>query len=361
MSRTASLYKCRLVPYTGTWIRRNLEDFVKQRFAALLALLLAVFLLVPAFAGETPAYFEGITTSWPFAGFPERDEEGYLVPGAVELDEFIHSDFENGVWVYLSPSLQAVVYRCEAKLETGAVRWYEGEVKSRKDVVRVFSDNPARPRVGYNYPQLIARAHKVVLALNGDYFTFRTGSKIPNGVIIRDGAIVNSRTSHGKQVMQPPLDELALYADGRFELRYPREITAQDYLDRGALDVVAFGPILIRDGVMDDRIEKKFRGLEPRSAIGMVKPGHYIFMNVEGRIKASAGATCLFLAERMQARGAVQAFTLDGGQTSGMFFMGTHINEPGEYNGSKFIRKQPDIVGIGYSEQVRQDNKRTQE
>lgn len=336
---------------------------MKQRVCALLVLLLAVGLLIPgvSLSEQAPAYFDGITTSWPFTGFPQRDEEGYLLPGVMENDEFIHSDFENGVWVYLSPSLQAVVYRCEAKLETGKTRWYEGEVKSRKDVVRVFSDNPDRPRHGYNYPQLIARNHKVVLALNGDYFTFRTGSKIPNGIIIRDGVIVNSRTSAGKQVMQPPLDELALFADGRFELRYPREVTAQEYIDMGVLDVVAFGPVLIRDGVMDDRIEKRFRGLEPRSAIGMVEPGHYIFMNVEGRIKASVGATCLFLAQRMQMRGVTQAFTLDGGQTSGMFFMGTHINEPGEYNGSKFIRKQPDIVGIGYSEQVRQDNKRTQE
>lgn len=331
-----------------------------------LALLLLLTMLLPLAAGmedvppSAPAYFDGIETSWPFLGMPRRDSEGYLEPGVLPGDEFIHQDPENGVWVYLSPSLQVEVYRCYAKLETGKTRWYEAEVKSRQAIPRVMSDNPQRPRLGYNYPQLIARNHKAVLAVNGDYFTFRTGSKIPNGVILRDGKIVNSRTNSGKMVMQPPLDELAIFSDGRLEVRYPREVTAQDYVDMGALDVCAFGPILIRDGVFDDRVEKKFRGLEPRTGIGMVAPGHYIFFNAEGRNKTSAGVTCLFMAQRFAARGCTTAFTLDGGQTAGMFFMGTHINEPGEYNGSKFIRKQPDIIGIGYSEQVRQDKDRTQ-
>ena len=41
-----------------------------------------------------------------------------------------------------------------------------------------------------------------------------------------------------------------------------------------------------------------------------------------------------------------------------MVFMGTVINEPGEFNGAKFVRKQPDILGIGLSELVRTDKKR---
>ena len=334
-----------------------------KRTCLALLLILAVLLAVPGALSEeaAPFYanpdkpFDGIERAPDFADLPETDAEGYLEKGVLPGDEFVHEDPDAGVWVYLSPVLRIEAYRLKAKLEKGNTIWYEAEIFSREPVFRVFSDNPDRPRYGHDYPQMIAREHRTILALNGDFYTFRIGSKVRLGVIIRDGKIVSSMTNSGKKVGQPPLDELSLYADGRMEVRYPREMTAQEYLDRGALDVMAFGPVLLRDGVLDDRIEKKFRGLEPRSAVGMVKPGHYIAINAEGRIKTSRGVTCLFLAQRMQARGAGTAFNLDGGQTSGMFFMGTAINEPGEFNGSKFIRKQPDVIGIGFSELVRTD------
>lgn len=302
--------------------------------------------------------FLDIERAEPFSDFPALDEDGYLLTDALTDDEFIHADPENGIWIYLSPVLRIEIYRLKAKLERGMTQWFEAEVWSRDPIPRVFSDNPEKPRYGHDYPQLIAREHRTILALNGDYYTFRIGSNIRLGVIIRDEKIISSSTNHGKLVGQPPLDELALFPDGRMEVRYPREMSAQEYLDAGALDVLAFGPMLLREGEMDDRIEKKFRSLHPRSAIGMIEPGHYIFLNAEGRTKSSVGVNCLFLAQRMKARGAVTAMTLDGGQTSGMFFMGTTINEPGEFNGTHFIRKQPDIIGIGFSEKVRTDRER---
>lgn len=320
-------------------------------------ILLGIFLLSFSMGtlAESSGFYEGIDISHPFMNFPKTDEEGYLELGSEAGDEFVYTNDEDGVWIYLSNSLRIEVYRCKSNLQTGKTVWYEAEIWSKEPVFRVFSDNPDRPKYGYDYPQMIAREHRVILALNGDYYTFRIGSKIRLGVIIRDGQIISAKTNAGKVVAQPPLDELALYGDGRMEVHHPQEIKAAEYIEQGVLDVMAFGPILIRDGQMDDRIQKKFRALEPRTAIGMIEPGHYIAINAEGRTKRSVGVTCHFLAERMKIRGAVTAFNLDGGQTSGMFFMGTAINEPGEFNKSKFIRKQPDIIGIGFSQKVRND------
>lgn len=324
----------------------------------LMTLVLALVLLMPAgFAAEADM-FEGIEKAPDFAGFPETDAEGYLVPGVVARDEFVHEDPEAGVWAYLSPTLRVEIYRLKTVTERGKLVWLEAEVKSRADVFRAFSANPDHPRAGREYPQLIARMHRVVLGVSGDYFNFRIGSKIPLGMIIRNGKVISSNTYAKRVQGQPPLDELSLYPDGRMEVRYPKEMGSKEYLERGALDVMAFGPILVRDGVMDDRLLKRFKGQEPRVSAGMIAPGHFIAMTVEGRHKQSVGADCLFMAERMLKRGVTDAFTLDGGQTTCMVFMGTVINEPGEFNGYKFVRKQPDILGIGLSELVRTDKER---
>lgn len=324
----------------------------------LAALVLAFALLMPAALAASGDTFDGIEKAPDFSGFPETDTMGYLVPGVVAGDEFVHEDPELGVWAYLSPTLRVEVYRLKTTTEHGKLVWLEAEVKSRGPVFRAYSDNAERPKAGRDYPQLIARKHRVVLGVSGDYFNFRIGSKIPLGVIIRDGKVISSHTYAKRVQGQPPLDEMSLYADGRMEVRYPREIGSKEYLALGALDVLAFGPILLRDGIMDDRLEKRFQGQEPRVSAGMIAPGHYIAITVEGRHKRSVGADCLFMAERMLKRGVANAITLDGGQTTCMVFMGTLINEPGEFNGYKFVRKQPDILGIGLSELVRTDKER---
>ena len=131
-------------------------------------------------------------------------------------------------------------------------------------------------------------------------------------------------------------------------MRVPGEMTAREYLDRGAADVLAFGPILFRDGVKDDRLEKSFTHREPRSAIGVVALGHFVGIMVEGRNKRSDGAPLRFVADRLMGQGCETAFTLDGGQTAAMIFMGKNVMDPGIYNGFQKTRRQQDIIGIGY-------------
>ena len=182
------------------------------------------------------------------------------------------------------------VNRLKAKTKHSKLIWLEAEVKSARPCsARIRITLTAR--AGLEYPQLIARKHRVVLGISGDYFNFRIGSKIPLGVIVRNGKTISSHTYAQRVQGQPPLDELSLYADGRMEVRHPREMSSQEYLERGALDVLAFGPILLRDGEVDDRLFKRFQGQEPRVSVGMIEPGHYMAITVEGRHKRSVGAT----------------------------------------------------------------------
>ena len=72
----------------------------------------------------------------------------------------------------------------------------------------------------------------------------------------------------------PNLDNLALYADGNMEVYYSDEKTAQEYQEMGAVDVLAFGPVLVRDGQLNtEALEKYGTSHAPRTAIGMVEKG----------------------------------------------------------------------------------------
>jgi exopolysaccharide biosynthesis protein len=50
--------------------------------------------------------------------------------------------------------------------------------------------------------------------------------------------------------------------------------------------------------------------------------------------------------------GCHEAFTLDGGQTAAMVFLGEEVMDPGIYNGFQQARKQQDVIGIGQSDQT---------
>ena len=58
------------------------------------------------------------------------------------------------------------------------------------------------------------------------------------------------------------------------------------------------------------------------------------------------------MAQRLLEQGCTDAFTLDGGQTAAMVFMGKNVMDPGIYNGFHKTRNQQDVVGIGRSDLV---------
>jgi hypothetical protein len=281
----------------------------------------------------------------PVPGWPETDAAGFLED---EAGEFVHADEPAGLWAYLSRSLRVVIRRESGRVERHNLVWYIADIRFRgEEAFRAYSADPKNPSRAKEKPEKIAQKNGVVYAQNGDLFSWRLYNHEKPGLIIRDGKILYEDTYTRAIASIPPLDELALYPDGRVEMRVPGEMSAQGYLDRGAIDVLAFGPILFRDGAIDNRLEKSFTNLEPRSAIGVAGPGHFIGIMVEGRNQRSEGAGLRFVAERLMELGCETAFTLDGGQTAAMIFMGINVMDPGIYNGFQKTRRQQDIIGIG--------------
>ncbi len=309
----------------------------------LLSLLVLIALLFPAVFAQAA---EG--------DFPQLDDAGFLVEG-----EFVHQNEDDGVWRYASGVLKVEIFRKYDKNKN--LTWYEAEIWSRDgEVFRCIPNDPEERVQSEDWPANIAKKNGTVFAINSDFAHLRLRQKQRSGVLIRDGVILAEKTlAHNKGTF-PNLDNMALYPDGRMEVYASDAYTAKEYLDMGALDVLAFGPYLIMDGALNDTALKKYgRSSAPRTAVGMVEPGHYFAMMLEGRHKKSKGAGISFLAERLLEKGCQTGFNLDGGQTATMVFMGEQIIHVGKTSGANAsARRAAEILGIGTSEQIEKPSKK---
>ena len=185
----------------------------------------------------------------------------------------------------------------------------------------------------------IAAANSAILAINGDYYgANKRGYVIKNGVLYRDTIRQGDDTQ-----------DLAIYADGSFEMIDETEVTAQKLLDDGVIQLFAFGPALIENGTLQvsasDEVSRA-KSSNPRTAIGIIDELHYIFVVADGRTDESEGLSLLALAQLMQSYGCVTAYNLDGGGSSTMVFNGAVVNQPTTNGNMISERAVSDIVYI---------------
>ncbi|WP_245608650.1 phosphodiester glycosidase family protein [Saccharibacillus sacchari] len=189
----------------------------------------------------------------------------------------------------------------------------------------------------------IASSAGAILAINGDYYGFRD-----DGVIIRNGTLYRD---------VPTRDGVALMDDGTMQT-YDETITSSsELLESGVLNTLSFGPILVQNGAIAGdfssvSIDKNFgnrsiQDANPRTAIGMISANHYVFVVVDGRSSESRGMTLDELASVMQGLGATEAYNLDGGGSSTMYFMGRVVNNP---QGENKERGVSDILYVSEGE-----------
>lgn len=185
----------------------------------------------------------------------------------------------------------------------------------------------------------IASENNAILAINGDYYGVQeTGYVLRNGVIYRNKAKANQ-------------EDLVIYEDGSFEIINESSITLEKLKEKGAYQVLSFGPALIENGVIniDENTEVgKSMASNPRTAIGIIDEKHYVFVVSDGRTNESEGLSLYELATFMKSLGVKTLYNLDGGGSSTMYFNGEVINKP-TTNGKKITeRSVSDIVYIGY-------------
>ena len=183
----------------------------------------------------------------------------------------------------------------------------------------------------------IAESVNAVLAINGDYYGAQEkGYVIRNGKLYRDTAIENQ-------------EDLVIYEDGSFGIINESDVTAQELIEKGAVQTLSFGPALVQNGkitVSQNEEVGQAMASNPRTAIGIIDDNHYVFVVSDGRTSESEGLSLYELAEFMDSLGAETAYNLDGGGSSTMYFNGSVVNNTTGGMGNS-ERSVSDIVYIG--------------
>lgn len=180
----------------------------------------------------------------------------------------------------------------------------------------------------------IAAENNAVVAINGDYFQYRSG-----GYEARQGEVLR-KTPNTK------LDLLVIDEAGDFHIfkkSNKKELTA--FLkEHTAINAFTFGPALVKDGQVQT-IYNSYgfapQDRAPRVGIGQMGPLEYVLVVVDGRQgEYSRGITIKMLGEFMGELGCQQAFNLDGGGSATMAFNGAcynSISDKAERNVSDII------------------------
>jgi len=266
---------------------------------------------------------------------PEPTPEPYFTE-----DEQVTIDAEAGYWAYSSPTLWVEINRIyDEELQ---VTYLAAEVRVKPgETERGGFSTPDRP--GGNSIKLykIAQYYQAVLAVNGDFLDHH--SEDPKGVILRDGIVFADDGDN---------TTLAFMPDGSLHVFAAGEVNADDLLAMGVKNAFSFGPTLINNGVIEEGLDKHYlRKQNPRAAVGMIDPYHYMLIVVQGRSpEPTNGMTLVELAEVFDSYGCEVAYNLDGGASATMTFMGENINV---YGGSLTgQRGVPDALMFGTSELV---------
>jgi len=184
----------------------------------------------------------------------------------------------------------------------------------------------------------MAESNNAILAINGDYYGFRN-----DGYVIRNGELYRDTAGDDNE-------DLAIMSDGTFKIIEESDTSASSLVEEGALQVLSFGPALVNNGAVtvDENSEvDQAKTSNPRTAIGMISPLHYVIIVSDGRTSESAGLTLYQLAGLFVEQGCTVAYNLDGGGSTTLWFNGEVINNPtdGKKEGE---REVSDIVYIGY-------------
>ena len=230
--------------------------------------------------------------------------------------------------VYEDPSISVVVTR---ETISGSV-FFLADI-TVKDPSQLRTALGGTPRASARAkPSKIAARNRAVVAINGDFYPHRNG-----GFAVRQSQVL-SKANSGK------FDLLFIDRAGDFHIyKEAKKEAARKEMAEDTYQAFCFGPALIIDGEIQ-KIDNGYGFGEdyknPRTAIGQVGPLHYMLLVVDGRTDYSEGVKTKTVAQYLFERGCTQAYNLDGGGSSCMYFGGRVINHM--TNGGE--RSVPDII-----------------
>lgn len=235
-------------------------------------------------------------------------------------------EYEADEWNYESATKSINITKVETGTEDNPILYYvaDVELKEGTSILSAFANNQFGNNITANTSE-IASENDAIFAINGDYYGFRSdGITIRNGQVFRDEGI---RTG------------LAFYADGTMKTYDETETDAETLVSEGVTQTLSFGPVLVENSEAVEEfgnvsIDKNFgnRSIDeanPRTGVGIISANHYVFVVVDGRNDSySNGMTLEQFAQVFEELGCTDAYNLDGGGSSTMYFMGNVVNYP---------------------------------
>lgn len=257
-----------------------------------------------------------------------NDGSSVIEPGIVETENgYIYQDANMCITLSSSYVYDTMVYTADIQLNS----------------VAYLKSGLASDSFGRNVTEAtssMAERLNAILAINGDFYGFRDA-----GYVIRNGVLYRSTSKSDSA------EDLVLWPDGTLEVIREGDVSAEELLELGALQVYSFGPGLVEDGeitVGKNEEVGQAKTSNPRTAIGMISPLHYVMVVSDGRSTESEGLSLYQLAGIMKDLGCTEAYNLDGGGSTTMYFNGEVINNPTSGGKRTKERSVSDIVYIGY-------------
>lgn len=229
-------------------------------------------------------------------------------------------------WNYVRDDLEIKIKKVESGSGDDKVTYFVADVqiKDTSDLYSAFAKN----KFGRNIVETtssIAEENNAVFAINGDYYGFRE-----NGILIRNGVIYRDAAAR---------EGLALYSDGTMKTYDETKTSAEELISQGVIDTFSFGPALLENGAaitnfdntkIDNNMgNRTIQDSNPRTGVGIISPNHYVFVVVDGRKEGySKGMTLNEFSKLFEELGCTDAYNLDGGGSSTMYFMGKVVNNP---------------------------------
>jgi exopolysaccharide biosynthesis protein len=245
----------------------------------------------------------------------------YLSSGNTDKSEAEYDD-----WSYTRDDLQIKIKKVESGGGSNKITYYvaDVQVKDATDIYSAFAKN----KFGRNIIETtssIAEDNEAVFAINGDYYGFRE-----DGILIRNGVVYRDTGAR---------DGLAFYEDGTMKTYDETTTSAEELISEGVIDTFSFGPTLVKDGKAITNFESvkidknmgnsSIQSSNPRTGVGMISPNHYVLVVVDGRKEGySKGMTLNEFSKLFEELGCTEAYNLDGGGSSTMYFMGRVVNNP---------------------------------
>jgi len=269
---------------------------------------------VSAYAGAASAATLSVNTADETASLNSTDDSSTA--------QIVHADD----WNYVSDSVSISIQKITTGSGSNTVTYFVADVIL--DDAASLQSAFANDQFGRNIIEktsVIAAENNAIFAINGDYYGFRD-----DGIIIRNGVIYRD---------QPARTGLAFFLDGSMAIYDETETSAEKLLAEGVWNTLSFGPALLIDsaiptGIASVEVDTNFgnhsiQGNQPRTGVGIVDKNHFVFIVVDGRSKGySRGVTLIEFAEIFQSLGCTEAYNIDGGGSSTMYFMGRLVNNP---------------------------------